>query len=86
MLMDLGLTEADMQVFTKLWEAKMGAETSPSAQSPESRDAFLSVLREGLQMIASGTQHVSDIDPAMKAQIEGYLASVESKLNDPNVS
>jgi len=37
-------------------------------------------------MIASGTQHVSDIDPAMKAQIEGYLASVESKLNDPNVS
>jgi hypothetical protein len=48
MLMDLGLTEADMQVFTKLWEAKMGEGVSPSAQSPESRDAFLSVLREGL--------------------------------------
>lgn len=58
----------------------------PSAQSPESREAFMSVLREGLQMIASGTQHVSDIDPAMKAQIDGYLTAMEAKFNDPNFS
>lgn len=86
MLMDLGLTEADMRVFTKLWEAKMGEGVSPSAQSPESREAFLSVLREGLQMIASGSQHLTDIDPALKAQIEGYLSTMEAKFNDPNLS
>jgi hypothetical protein len=66
-----------MEIFGKIWISRYG-ETSPSLQSPESREAFLSVLEEGLKIIASGSQHITDIDPALKQQIDSYIARVES--------
>lgn len=77
MLMSMGVAQADMEIFTKIWNSRYG-ETSPSLQSPESREAFLSVLEEGLKIIASGSQHITDIDPALKQQIDSYIARVES--------